>query len=198
VNAVEPAAPAERPRPQPNWQRRIAIAVGVVCFWILAGWIGAAFLPRWWAHRIADQTHGSFAAGITIGLFYGFVFTVIPFALILWGAWKRRSWKSWLLLVCVAILLAVPNLLTLGIVLGNGDAAHAGQRTLDVDSPGFRASSLIGGVVALVLVLLVAYLLFSHRRVRRRADRLEGELDERDVEDPASPAPPSPPAPPTP
>jgi hypothetical protein len=183
-------AVVERPeRRRVDWTRRIAIALAVAAVWVLAGWIGAAFIPRWWAHRIADQSQGSFTAGISVGLFYGFVFTAIPFAIILWGAQKRRSWRAWLTIVCIAILLAVPNLLTLGIVLGDGKAAHAGQRTLDVDAPGFRAASLAGSLVAAAAVLLVGYLLLSRHRARRKVNRLHGELRSRDeVEEPPPPA----------
>ena len=37
--------------------------------------------------------------------------------------------------------------MTLGIVLGISDAAHAGDRILDVEGPGFRLWSLIGAIV---------------------------------------------------
>ena len=75
------------------------------------------------------------------GLFYGFVFTVLPIALIVWGIRKRRSVRAWLFIVGGAVLFALPNLFTLGIVLGRNGAAHAGERTLDVEAPGFRGAS---------------------------------------------------------
>ena len=49
--------------------------------------------------------------------------------------------------------------MTLGIVLGISDAAHAGDRTLDVDSPGFRVWTLIGVIAGLAAVLGTIYLL---------------------------------------
>jgi hypothetical protein len=72
--------------------------------------------------------------------------------------------------VVLAALFAVPNLLTLGIVLGTSAASHAGERILDVDGPAFRGGSawgaVLGGVVALTLVAMgVLY--------RRRGARLK-------------------------
>ena len=121
-----------------NWSRRLVIA-GVVLFGLLIlAWVGAAFVPRWWAHRVGDQANESFSGGISLGLFYGFVFTLLPLLLIVWGIRKRRSAKAWLFILAGALLLALPNLFTLGITVGRGNAAHAGDRTLDVDAPGFR------------------------------------------------------------
>src|SRR6478672_6201672 len=118
----------------------------------------SAFLPRWWSHRIGNQADGSFTNGIGLGLFYGFTFTLLALVLLVVGLRRIRSWKGRLIVLGVAILIASPNLITLGIVLGPGGGAHAGERTLDVDAPGFRASSLIGAIVAALLVLAVGLL----------------------------------------
>jgi MFS family permease len=139
---------------------------------LLGVWIGAAFIPRWWAHRIGDQVQGSIPAGITLGLVYGFLFTVLPLLVLLWAGRKRRSWRAYLVFLAIAVALALPNLFTLGIVVGTGNAAHAGERTLDVEAPGFRGGSLAGAIVAALLLAGVAYLLGSRRRVREELDRL--------------------------
>jgi hypothetical protein len=148
------------------------VGVGVI---LLGVWIGAAFIPRWWAHRIGDQVQGSIPAGITLGLVYGFLFTVLPLLVVLWAVRKRRSWRTYLGFLGVAVLLALPNLFTLGIVVGRGNAAHAGDRTLDVEAPGFRGGSLAGAIAAAVLLLGIAYLLGSRRRTREELDRLRAE-----------------------
>ena len=57
------------------WLRRFVIGVLVAAVLILLAFLGAAFLPRWWAHRIAHQVNGGMTTGIILGLFYGFVFT---------------------------------------------------------------------------------------------------------------------------
>ena len=64
----------------------------------------------------------------------------------------------------VAIVLALPNLMTLGIVLGRGNAAHAGDRILDVEAPAFRGGTLGGALLAGALVGLIAWLAASRRR----------------------------------
>jgi hypothetical protein len=138
---------------------------------------GSAFLPRWWSHRIADQANGSFTSGIGLGLFYGFAFTLLALVVLWLGVRRITSWKGRLILLGVALLIASPNLLTLGIVLGPGGAAHAGERTLDVDAPGFRASSLIGAIVAVLVVFAVGLLLRSRRRSKEDATTLRNELD---------------------
>ena len=101
-----------------------------------------------------------------LGLFYGFVFTVLPLLLIVWGIRRRRSGRMWLWILGGAMLLALPNLFTLGIVAGPGSGAHAGDRTLDVEAPGFRGATLGGTLLAVAAVGFVWYLLSSRRRAR--------------------------------
>ena len=177
--------------------------VGVLVVAVLLYWIGSSLLPRWWAHRIGDQVHGSIAAGIIVGLFYGFVFTCLPIFVAFIGFHRRRPWRWWVGFGAVAILLATPNLLTLGIVLGSGNASHAGQRTLDVDAPAYRTSVLVGAILAGVFTALLAYLLFSRRRAHGRVAKLRERLKIAEAppapppraEPPPAPPPPDPPPP---
>lgn len=150
--------------------------------------IGSAFLPRWWAQKIGDQVDGSMARGIVFGLFYGFVFTILPLGLLRWLFRRRRSWTTIGWGLAGAIVLATPNLITLAIVVGTGNAAHAGERTLDVRAPGFRYSTLVAAVGAAVFLLAIEYLLLARRRTGRRADRLDEQL--RELRAPAATAPP--------
>src|SRR5262249_57665061 len=127
-----------------GWAKGALVGLAIAGFLILAGFLGSAFIPRWWAHAIGGQVNGSIAAGIMIGLFYGFVFTGLPL-LILWFTFgHRRPLKHWLIGLLIAVLIALPNLFTLGIILGSGGAPHAGERTLDVDAPGVRGGALAG------------------------------------------------------
>jgi MFS family permease len=150
------------------WLRRFVIGVLVAAILIVLAFLGAAFLPRWWAHRLAHQVNGGMTTGIILGLFYGFVFTIVPLFVAYRAFRKRRPWKTWAGLTVLAILLASPNLLTLGIVIGSGKAAHAGERTLDVDAPGFRGATLAGAIVAFLTLVAVEYLLVSRRWSRRK------------------------------
>ncbi len=148
--AAQPSA-AEADRKQ-RWRRRTRRLLIVLGLWLVGIVVGVAFLPRWWSHFIGDQVHGSIFTGIILGLFYGFAFTMLPL-LVLWFAFrKRRPFQHWLGWFIAALAFALPNLLTLGIVVGTGNAAHAGERTLDVEAPAFRNSSLIGAVAAALVV----------------------------------------------
>ena len=130
-------------------------------------------MPRWWAHRVGDQVDGSLTQGALIGLFYGFVFTLVPIAVIFLILRWRRTWKTIVFAVLLAVVFALPNLMTLSIVIGRGNAAHAGDRTLDVDAPGFRGGSLAGAILAALLIAFWAYLITSRRRAR---SKLEGAV----------------------
>jgi hypothetical protein len=158
------------PRPaesRTDWSHRIKVWGGITVAVLVGLLIGAAFIPRWWAQRVGDQANESFTGGIMLGLFYGFIFTILPLLLIIWGIRRRRSAKAWLWILGGVALLALPNLFTLGITLGPGSGAHAGDRTLDVEAPGFRGATLGGALLAFAAVGFIWYLLSSRRRARR-------------------------------
>lgn len=179
--AQPPVVPDSR---HSDWGSRVKVAVVGVAVVALGLLVGAAFLPRWWAHFVGDQAGGSIVAGIALGLFYGFFFTGLPVLLLLWAFRKQRPWQAWVMSLAAAILLALPNLLTLGVVIGRGNAAHAGERTLDVEAPGFRGSSLAGALTLLLALVLLQYLLASRRRTRQQLERLREELRAREQEPP--------------
>ena len=167
----EPSDERERRGPRP------LTVIAAIVAGLLVVLAASAFLPRWWSHRIADQANGSFTSGIGLGLFYGFAFTLLALAVLIFGLRRVRSWKGRLIILVVALLVASPNLLTLSVVVGPGNAAHAGERTLDVDAPGFRASSMIGAVVAALLVIATSMLLRSRRRHKAEARALREQLE---------------------
>ena len=161
------------PVPTPSdWKRKLLVTAVVVGIVLLLGLVASATIPRWWAHQIGDQVDESIVRGTLVGLFYGFVFTFLPL-LVLAAVFRwKRTWRALVMAAAFAILLAIPNLLTLGIVLGAGNAAHAGDRTLDVRAPAFRGASLAGALLAAGLILFVGYLLYSRGRARDDARAL--------------------------
>ena len=170
-------------RTEPTRGRKLLIGVLVVCGLVVLYLIGAAIIPRWWAQRVADVVDDRMTVGALFGLFIGLVFTVVPLVV----AWiivrlrsPRRTWKGWLGWLGVVALTAAPNLMTLGIVTGNSNGAHAGDRILDVDGPGFRLWSLIGAILGVAAVVAVWYLARSRRTSRRRASEYRDELRSRD------------------
>jgi hypothetical protein len=155
-------------RSGPNWSRRLllgAVAVGGVVLLALAA---SATIPRWWAQRIGEQVDGSIVTGTFLGLFYGFVFTLLPLLVLAAALRWRRTWRVLAVALGVAVVLALPNLLTLGIVVGTGNAAHAGDRILDVEAPAFRGGTLVGALVAATFVV-TTYLVLSRGRSRAEA-----------------------------
>jgi hypothetical protein len=180
--APQPGAPPARPPQKPLGQRLLLLGVILVAA-VVVYFIAAATIPRWWAHRIGDQVDGSGTAGVGLGLFYGFVFTFLPLLVLSFAVVRRRSWRMRAWFLAGAIVLALPNLFTLGIVLGTGSAAHAGERTLDVEGPYFRASTLAGAILGVLAVVGVRYLWYSRRRHKRREDQLRDELRSRDEAD---------------
>jgi hypothetical protein len=146
---------------RPDWRDLVKRLAGVVAV-IVAVWLIYlfldAFLPRWWAQVIGNAVDGSFTAGAWWGLLIGGVFTLAPVLLLAQAVLTSRSLRVRSGFLILAVLLAVPNLLTLGIVLGTSAAAHAGERILDVDGPAFRGGTawgaVVGGLVALTIVTM--------------------------------------------
>lgn len=166
--------------PRPGiWAKRILVAILLLGLLSLLGWLGAAFVPRWWSHRIGGQVSGSITAGIFLGIVYGFVFTALPLVVLWRGLRRRRRLRVWAVWVAFSLVLALPNLFTLGIVLGSGKAAHAGERTLDVEAPGFRGGSLGGAIAGALVVALFVYVVVSGRRSRIEVRRLREQLRQR-------------------
>lgn len=170
------AAPPPREIRHVNWPRRIlVVAIGLVVVLVVA-LIASAVVPREWAQTVGGQADGRMTSGIGLGLFYGFVFTLLPL-MALWFAMRPRwPYKVWIAGAIVALVLAAPNLMTLSIVVGTGNAAHAGERILDVEAPGFRGASLVGAVVAAIGFVFWRYQMVMRHRSSRRADRLADEL----------------------
>jgi len=171
------AQPERTAAHETNWSKRLLVGLGVVVVLVVLAFLGAAFLPRWWSHLVGRQVGGSMTVGVALGLFYGFVFTLLPLLVGRWGFHKRRPWKHWAAFAAATVLAAAPNLLTLGIVIGRGGAAHAAERTLDVDAPGFRNSSLAGAIIAVLALGALQYLLFSRHRAQKRLARLRAHKE---------------------
>lgn len=177
-------------RPEPLLRRVLKIVLAITLLIVLA-YAVASFLPRWWAQRIGNQVNGGMILGIILGLFYGFVFTVVPALTARFAFHKRRPLRTWSMLGALTLVLAGPNLLTLGIVIGTGNAAHAGERILDVDAPGFRGATLAGVMLAALLLALLQYQLVSRHRTGGRLDRATERLAAREPSPLPPPDPPS-------
>ncbi|MFC6014496.1 permease [Nocardia lasii] len=156
------------------WRNRAILVLAVIVVLVIAYFILASFIPRWWAQRIANTVHGSFSSGIWWGLVYGLVFTLVPLLLLVFAVrvWKRKGGKFIAgASVIIALVAATPNLMTLTIVLGGSNAAHAGERVLDVEAPAFRGANLVGAITAAALFVLLLALMGKRGIDRRRATK---------------------------
>ena len=161
-----------------TWVKRIVLALVLLVLAYVGFRISAAFFPRWWAHRVGDQVGDSLTKGTLWGLFYGFVFTVVPLLLLFQIRRRFFSWTWRIVVVVVALLLAAPNWLTLSVVAGNSKAAHAGERIFDVEAPGFRAGTLSGVIAGAVLALVITGTSMQMKHRKNEVKRLRGERDE--------------------
>jgi len=177
ADQAPPPPPPPPARTRPDWGRRLLLAAIALVAVVLMTLAASAVVPRWWAHRIGDQVNDSMFAGFGLGLLYGLIFTALPLIVLWYTFHRRRPWKVWVGGLILAVIVALPNLMTLAIVLGTGNAAHAGERTLDVEAPLFRGFSLVGALLAVVAVGFWRYQRFSHVRTRRQNTRLRNDLD---------------------
>lgn len=169
-------------KPKAKWGMRITIAIILVVVALVAYWLLSAFLPIWWANTISQQVGGNLGGGVLLGLVYGFVFTFIPL-LVLWQTrHKKVSWAWKGVLAVIAVILSSPNLLTLGIMVGNTESAHNAQRIFGTDATWFPQWSLIGAIIAgaLFLVVMVWSLMWSKRGRDIRKLKDEKSAAERD------------------
>ncbi len=160
----------------------LVLLVGLGLAWLL----GSAVIPRWWAQRLGNVIDGRLIFGSFFGFAMGALFTILPLVALALGWRFRGGFKRALIFVVLAVVLAAPNLATLGIVLGSGNAAHAGERILDVDGPGLRGGTLVGTVVGALLTFAFLALANSRRRNKRKARNLAQDLKAREIaNDPA-------------
>ncbi|WP_275778996.1 hypothetical protein [Paenarthrobacter sp. Y-19] len=146
----------------------------------MAAWfILGAILPRWWSDVIAGQIRRDLGASVLVGMFYGFVFTFIPL-LVAWQATRKAvSWPWKTAIVLLAVAIATPNLLTAGIVFGSTESAHAGQRTLSVDTGFFTTWTAISAVAAVVVFIAVTVMWSIWRRRGKQMKALKQAENER-------------------
>lgn len=178
TTATPPAAPSQAATPPATtppeafgdkvnrFARKFAIGLVFVGLAVITYFILANFLPQWWAQRIAERVSGRFSSGIWVGFTLGFASTLIPIICLILAVINRGKLKNipTLGFVVLAVLTAIPNLLTLSIVFGRTDGAYRGQYILDVNGPGFRGGGVWGAILAAVVGAIVGYYIWRFRR----------------------------------
>lgn len=162
MGATAPRPDDTAPSVHPDRRRRLLLGGCSLAALIGLSFLWAATIPRWWAQQVGDSVHGRLSSGLLFGLLTGVTCTLLPLLVAWFGLRRSRSWKVSVAWVAVALVLALPNLWTLGVLVGDGSGAHAGQRTMDVNAPWFRGASLIGVLIG--AAVFVALLRFTRRR----------------------------------
>ncbi|MEE2522794.1 hypothetical protein V1639_11555 [Pseudarthrobacter sp. J75] len=160
-----------QPVKKTNWVARIIFGVVALVILVLAYFILAAFLPVWWATTIGNQVQGDLAAGVWVGMFYGFVFTLLPL-MVAWQATRKQvSWPWKIVLILLGVALATPNLLTAAILISNSESAHNGQRILGTEATWFPIWTQISAVAAVVAFVagVVLWKIWRHRGQKVKA-----------------------------
>ncbi|ALG87078.1 hypothetical protein ACH46_20345 [Gordonia phthalatica] len=153
----------------------VTLLVVVIGYYILQ-----RFLPEWWARSMSTRIDGSFATGTSYGLLFGVLGAAVPLVLaliaILLIGRGPKSVFSWLLGV-VSLAFLIPNLLTLGIVIGDGSGARMGRRLLDIGTPGFRGATLIGVIIGIVIGVAIDFYLLGKRREKSKQAKIAAKKE---------------------
>ncbi|RVW00739.1 G protein-coupled receptor family protein [Rhodococcus xishaensis] len=190
---VPGSSPTAESARRPAWVKKTVWALAILAALVVAYFVLAAFLPRWWSHQVAALSSGSFSTSVLLGLLFGVVCTALALLLFYfaWRARRRKHARFWVTGgLILGVVVALPNLLTLTVVLGGSSAAHAGERTLDVDAPGFRGASLWGAIIGVFVFGAAVFLLRRYRQRGEEVAKLRGDLHQREPQSPGeSPGP---------
>lgn len=162
-----------------NWLVLILVLAASV---VLAYGIAREFLPRRWAEEIVGVVDASRARGLMYGFGVGLVFTLIPVLVLAQVRRRFLSWTGRAIVLVIAVILALPNWLTMAVAIGRSKSSIDGRILLDQSGPGFRDGSAGGAVVGALLGLIIVG--FSMRLGKRRRQVAElkrrvGELEDR-------------------
>lgn len=154
----------------PAWLGTLTLWVGGALALALVVLLGVAVLPGWWDDLVGSVVQGVDGRGIVLGLVLGAVFTLLPLGVAALAMRSGLTVRARVALVVVALLLLLPTVLTLATAAGSSDARHV----LAIEAPGLRGATVVGVVVALVLVAaLLGARAFTRRRRRALATAQE-------------------------
>ena len=144
-------------------RRLLVVGAGwLVCVAVLHLVTGIA-LATWWAGVVSGVVDHRFGAATLLGLFVGAGCTLAPLVALRLAARRGVTWPVRWPLVGFAAVVALPNLITLGVALHAGRDTELADRLLDVAAPSFQTASLIGAAVALLVFSALVTLFGSSR-----------------------------------
>lgn len=178
---LAPADTAPAKQKMPAWAFRTILGAVAAVVLVVGYLIGSVTVPLMWANSIRDQIGGQLGNSIPLGMFYGFVFSFVPILL----AWqvRRRKLNKWvrIALAAAAVLLTIPNLLTLGVLYG-GTQTAADARSIWANSANWFGTwsqifMLVGVVCAVAVIVLGRMWLHRGRKIReiKAAEKLVRE-----------------------
>lgn len=153
-----PATEAAR-RKMPVWLARTIIGAAAAIVLVIAYFIASVTVPLAWATSIRDQTGGKLGNAIPLGMFYGFVFSFVP-VLVGWQSHHKRLNKGVrIALLVVAVLLTIPNLLTLAVLYGTTGSATDARSIWTTGGANWFGTwgqiFMVAGVVCAVAVIVL-------------------------------------------
>ncbi|GEE00706.1 hypothetical protein nbrc107696_11520 [Gordonia spumicola] len=158
--------------PEMSGKTKAILAVSGILIVVIGYFILQALVPRSWGRHVASEINESITRGILYGLGYGLLGSAVTLILLYFAyvtIGRYRNILSWSLLV-LALASTVPNLMTLGVVIGNGSGAVAGRQALDGHAVGFRGATLVGLIVGIIIGLAVDFYLLGRRRAKAKAE----------------------------
>lgn len=177
---AQPAAPtASSAPPKPRWGLRIGLGAGALVLLVVIFYIFRLFLPVWWATRISNQAQGTLSGGMLLGLSYGFLFTFIPLLIAWQMRYKKVTWPWRGVILALALLVASPNLMTLGIYLNSSSAARKAQMMIDTSATWFPSWTVGGAVAGLILFLGIAIFWHMWRARGKKMKTMKQDLKSR-------------------
>jgi hypothetical protein len=158
-----------------NW---LVLVLVLVAVGYLAYGTARTYFPRLWAEQVGMEVAANYNRGMIFGLSIGAAFTFVPLLVL---AQVRRRFLSWAwraIVALLAIVVAMPNWLTIAVAVGTSRAAQDGRIIMTAEAPGFRNGSAIGAIVGGVLGLIVVGTSMRLGQQRRRVRELRSKVSE--------------------
>ncbi|MGA7203207.1 MAG: hypothetical protein WBX27_01100 [Specibacter sp.] len=185
-DAVRPAGDAPGAKAKmPVWLVRTILGAVAAVVLVVAYLIASVTVPLTWANAIKNQVGPQLGNSIPLGMFYGFVFSFVP-VLVAWQAHHKRlhNWAR-VSLVALALVLTLPNLLTLGVLYGTSTSSVNARSIWNTGGANWfgawsQSFMLVGIGCGIVAIILSRIWLRRGRKIRdiKAAEKLVRDTEE--------------------